>query len=162
MGRTNDTCYCNNQEIEDLIKEEKYGPSKKGISELKALQGGIKESKTTLTGENGNTFLLIINYVHTNEKPFSITLAYKVDSTTHLNLLRYDGFDTHKNHIEGKPIRPGTHIHKATERYQRSNIYYDDGFAKPTDRYETASEALQCLINDCNIIFEDNRQITLL
>ena len=57
----------------------------------------------------------------------------------------------HTNHIEGDKILGHTHIHRLTERYQRSKRYAIDGYAEITHRYSDINQAINTLVDLANI-----------
>lgn len=87
---------------------------------------------------------------------FSVIIALVPFKTNQLfRLRRYNGKShEHRNKIEKASPFYDYHIHTATERYQ--NLGTDeDAYAEPCDRYHNTETALQCLINDCNLVRQD-------
>ena len=82
---------------------------------------------------------------------FSITLAVYIPQSNHnLRLRRYNGNShEHTSSIERITFRD-FRIHRATECHQNIGTQ-EDGYAEPTDRYNTWHDALQCMVNDSNI-----------
>jgi len=76
-------------------------------------------------------------------------------------LRRYNGKShEHKNNLESTNVFYDFHIHTATERYQREGTK-EEYFAEITNRYSTVQEALNCLIEDCNVALPLNSQLKL-
>ena len=63
------------------------------------------------------------------------------------------------NHIEGNAFYD-FHVHMATERYQDLGTR-EDAYAEPKDRYADFHGALQCLLQDTNLILPPDPQGTL-
>ena len=76
-----------------------------------------------------------------------------------MRLRRYNGQHPHRNRIEGDQFY-GFHIHEITERYQLSG-HKGDSYAQATERYATLEGAVECLIQDCNIVTPLDPQLGL-
>ena len=122
---------------------------------------GHRERELDLTGAAGNEFLVILRQNTINVLDFSLILAVRVPGSTQLfRLRRYNGKShEHTNHIEGNAFYD-FHIHMATERYQDLGTR-EDAYAEPTDRYADFHGALQCLLQDTNLIQPPAPQGTL-
>ena len=137
------------REIEALIKERKVLPDS-WTKKFKTRENrGFKEHYQDITGEDGNTFRLIVKAGDFNKSVFSVVLVHKrPELNNYFFLLRYNGCNhQHTNDIEGESMT-GFHIHTATERYQK--IKKVEGYAQPTTRYSDVNEALKCLLEDAN------------
>lgn len=119
---------------------------------------------------DGDTqFMLIARQSTKIDGNFSCGLVWLPAPGQRVVLTRYNGFDhVHGNPIEGHEFEFKCHIHVATERYIKIGRK-PEMFAEPTDRYATMSDALKCLIDDCNIrgladpsATDEARQIRLL
>jgi len=110
---------------------------------------GHREREWELVGAGGNTFRLILRQSSENVLDFSVILAWMPSqSSVAFRLCRYNGKShEHTNALESQKFYD-FHIHRATERYQRS-VGREDSFPEPTSRYQDLSGALQCMIQDC-------------
>ena len=103
--------------------------------------------------DSGHQFML---YTRQNteagmEDDFSCGLLWVASNGEWLTLCRYNGSaHTHRNKLEGKSLELACHIHRATEKYLAAN-QKPEGFAYPTEEYQTLEEAFHCLIKDCSI-----------
>ncbi len=85
-----------------------------------------------------------------DSESFSCGLRLEREGKT-LTLCRYNGpSHTHRNPLEDEQLGFVAHIHRATERYQSAGLDADK-YAVETDRYTTLTQALQCLVADCNV-----------
>lgn len=139
------------QEIKAFIEERKVLPDN-WLNNFKTRENrGFKEHYQDITGEDGNTFRLIVKVGDFNKSVFSVVLVLKRPEKNNDNyffLLRYNGCNhQHTNDIEGESMT-GFHIHTATERYQK--IKKVEGYAQPTTRYSNVNQALKCLLEDAN------------
>ena len=57
----------------------------------------------------------------------------------------------HRNSIEGDLIVRTPHVHRLTERYQKLNPPRPDGFAEPTDAYDSVATAIDFLAETINL-----------
>lgn len=148
------------RQIRDLILERK--PLKEGW--LKRIQPknvrSGKEGSVDIEGDFGSRFKLIIKQSKFSKRDFCLTLGvYPLNSKTLFRLLRYDGNGhVHSNkRFDGDLvdlIEYNFHIHRATERYQEAGLD-EEYYAEPTDRYTSLNEALDCIIEDCNLVVPD-------
>lgn len=150
------------QEIHDLIAETKILPANWG----QEFKKGDNRSSTTFTftiqGENNKFFHIIKRVNNINTSNFSVILGVSIDSQKKtFRLKRYDGKHKHTNPIEENSFN-NFHIHTATERYQNHGTGEEDKYAEITDRFTNVDNALECLINDCGFILEENPQTSLL
>jgi hypothetical protein len=103
--------------------------------------------------EGGSLFELYTRQNQIDPDAYSCGLTYYPGSGDKgLTLVRYNGSNhIHYNPLEGEDrIVNKCHIHKATQRYMEAGDKCDK-YAETTDRYSTMSEALACLLADCNI-----------
>ena len=122
---------------------------------------GHKERELDISGENGNSFRLILRQSDFNAMDFSVILAVcPPDSNQLFRLRRYNG----KSHEHTNQIERNTfydfHIHHATERYQELGGR-EDAFAEVTNRYADFPTALECMIADCGFELPPNDQLPL-
>lgn len=95
-----------------------------------------------------------------NALDFSAILGYQMPTVSRVfRLRRYNGKHYHTNKIEQETIS-GFHIHQATERYQAIGAK-EDAYAEITDRFSTLSDALNCLLEDCNFTPPEDGQSML-
>ena len=148
------------QEIAALIQERKVLPDN-WTKKFKTRENrGFKEHYQDITGEDGNTFRLIVKAGDFNKTVFSVVLVVIIpDSKKYFPLCRYNGSNhQHSNDIEGEMVT-GFHIHTATERYQRKKNVF--GYAQSTTRYSDVNGALQCLLSDANFEEPSGLQVSL-
>lgn len=140
-------------EIASLLCECKPLPTSWQHETKLVAKSGHKENQLDVQGEDGTAFRLILRQSTLNVLDFSIILA-SLDSKSNrvFRLRRYNG----KSHEHTNRIEQDTfydfHIYKATERYQELGER-EDGYAEPTDRYESFQGALACLIEDAYFKF---------
>ena len=135
-------------EIEALVGERKpLPPDWQDRARLKAKRGH-EEQSLDFSGDVRNRFRLILRKSRINRLDFSIILAVLVPQSTQMfRLRRYNGRShEHTNRIENETFYD-FHIHFATERYQDLGAR-EDAYARPTDRYGTFRDALECLLTD--------------
>ena len=138
-------------QIDALVRERKPLPADwQERARMKAKRGHA-EQYLDLTGEAATRFRLILRQNRINGLDFSIILAVLVPQTTQVfRLRRYNGRShEHTNQIENETFYD-FHIHFATERYQELGAR-EDAYARPTDRYGTFQDALDCLFTDANV-----------
>lgn len=118
---------------------------------------GHRERELDLDGAYGNKFRLILRQSSLNPLDFSVILAWiPPHSSTPFRLCRYNGKShEHTNTLDSQTFY-GFHIHRATERYQRSGLR-EDSFAEPTTRYQDFGGALRSLIQDCGFALPANQ-----
>ncbi len=146
------------QQIEALVQEAKNLPTDWQRRMQLALKRGHEERHLDVTGADGSEFRVILRQGTINVLDFSIILAVRVpQSTQFFRLRRYNGRShEHTNRIEGESFYD-FHIHFATERYQELGAR-EDGYAKPTARYEALDGAVRCLLDDARFELQDKRQ----
>ncbi|MGR3293571.1 MAG: hypothetical protein ACUZ9M_06090 [Candidatus Scalindua sp.] len=87
-----------------------------------------------------------INSFITEEKTHTGT----IHDIMNFKLRRHNGKShEHSNKLEGVKFYD-FHIHFATQRYQDEGRK-EESYAEVTDRYSDIKEALNCLLEDCNI-----------
>ena len=147
------------QEIEMLILEPKTLPQNWRSRFVPKPKHGHREREQDITGELGSQFRVILRESIANPLGFSVILAYCPITTNQLfRLRRYNGKDhEHTNKLEKQRFY-ALHIHRATERYQRSGLR-EDAFAEPTDRFSDLDSALVCLLRDCAFENPDSTQL---
>lgn len=123
---------------------------------------GHRRRNLEVEGEQGSRFRIIIRQSVANPFDFSVGLAYHVPQTNTLfRLVRYNGrHGKHTNIIE-KTSFFDYHIHRATERYQRSG-FREDSFAEPTTQFSDLHAAINCMLADCGFDLPPNVQMPLL
>lgn len=137
-------------EIEALIAERKSLPADFRTRLAMRPKRGHDEAEIAVVGAEGNEFRIVVRQGRFNPLDFSVILSHCPPHTNQaFRLRRYNGKShQHTNKIENEKFYD-FHIHYATERYQLHGDGKEDGYARPTDRYGTAAEALECLIADC-------------
>lgn len=102
--------------------------------------------------DSGNCFVVKIRQSSVNPMNFSVILGYMLPgSYTVFRLLRYNGKSHyHTNVLENERFYD-FHVHRATERYQRSG-YEEDHFAERTDGHYDLGSAVQCLLSQCGFL----------
>ena len=139
-------------EIRDLVRERKRLPQDWRRRTSLRPKRGHEERNLDLIGEGGNRFRLILRRSRRALLDFSAGLAvFPRGSNKPFRLRRYNGkHHWHRNEIEGNRFY-AFHIHEATERYQERGLR-EDGYAEPTDRYDSLAAAIRCLLEDANLI----------
>ncbi len=122
---------------------------------------GHEESGLDFRGEDGSRFRMILRRSLSNPLSFSAILAYRVPGSNQIfRLRRYNGrAHEHTNVIERETFY-AFHIHEATERYQELGGK-EDGYAQSTDRFVDLDGAIDCLIEDCNLVLPPDPQLTM-
>lgn len=148
-------------EIESLILESKSLPQDWRRRFVLKPKRGHREREQDITGGLGSQFRIILRESIANPLGFSAILAYCPTTTNQLfRLRRYNGRDhEHTNKLEKQSFY-AFHVHRATERYQRSGLR-EDAFAEPTDRFSDINSALVCLLRDCAFEMPENPQLAI-
>lgn len=141
--------YLTDQELGTLIAEPKPLPEDYQRRLTAKPKRGHREVELELSGDQGSEFRLLIRQSNFTPLDFSVILAYCLPpSTAVVRLRRYNGKShEHTNSLEGETFYD-FHIHKATERYQRSGNR-EDAYAEKSDRFSNLQEAIDCMIQDC-------------
>ena len=153
--------FLNNTEIQALIVEEK-GIESKAINLLSMKKKkGHKESDISIACPDGSNFKIVLRQNSNDSLDFSAILMFlPKGSNEDFKLKRYNG----KNHQHTNKLHKTKfydfHIHTATEEYQRAGMK-EETFAEQTQRYSTLTEAFNCLVQDCNVILPDDKQLKL-
>src|SRR5690606_33794933 len=85
------------------------------------------------------------------EDDFSCGICWFAPNGETLTLKRYNGPNhDHQNTLEKEMLGNTCHIHIATEKYIKANRKAE-GYAVPTNKYNTLEGALYCLVKECNI-----------
>lgn len=150
--------FLNDSEIKALIEEEKYiAGSLNDLFKMK-VKKGHKESEYIINRVDKSLFKIIIRLSNENIMDFSAILGFTPANKNLLFLLRrYNGKShEHSNKIEKEAPFYDFHIHYATERYQKEG-YKEEYYAKPTNRYSDIHGAINCLIEDCKVISNENQ-----
>lgn len=155
--------FLSDKEIQELILEQKQmtiAPDE--LFRNMRDKRGHKGSEHSIERADGSSFLLKLRLSNENSLDFSAILGYVPPKSTKLFLIRrYNGKShEHRNKLEKEDVFYDFHIHTATERYQREGVK-EEYFAVITDRYSTVQEALNCLIEDCNVVLPQNSQLNL-
>ncbi len=145
-------------EIAALIAETKPLPDDYRERVRTKPKRGHRERELDLVGAQGSEFRVILRESSYNPLDFSVILAWlPPKSTSPFRLRRYNGKShEHTNAIEARTFYD-FHVHRATERYQRSGLR-EDSFAEPTTRYQDFASALQCLVQECGFQLPPNPQ----
>ncbi|MCL2147885.1 MAG: hypothetical protein FWH47_00890 [Methanomassiliicoccaceae archaeon] len=92
---------------------------------------------------------------------FSVLLIYTDSRGSDYIIRRYNGdHGKHTDPFTGDIIR-GPHIHKITERCQRT-LHKAEGYAEPTTEYHTLPQATRVFMRDMNISYEEGKGVTTL
>lgn len=149
-------------DINNLLTEQKFCTKK--FSDIIKLnkKKGHKQNNFFISENNDGEFHLFVRQNLINRNDFSVGLYFLLKGTNKsIHLVRYNGNShTHINRIEKDKIEYKFHVHKLTEKYLLAG-FAKETFAEETDRYSDYTEALKCLIEDCNIILEQDSQTTL-
>lgn len=124
-------------------------------------KGPHRQATLPLQGADGNRFALVIRSHLREPGNFSVIVAVRtscaalgragIATPEVFRLCRYNGNShAHANLIEGDTFRD-FHIHRATERYQRTGRRREDGFAAPSQRFHDLNGAVRCAVEDANI-----------
>lgn len=155
--------FLTDKEIKQFINEKKQmtiAPDElfRNMKEKK----GHKGSEHGIERTDGSSFVIKVRLSNENPLDFSAILGFIPPNATKPFLLRrYNGKShEHKNKLEKEKVFYDFHIHTATERYQREGTK-EEYFAEITDRYSTVQEALNCLIQDCNVSLPKGSQYNL-
>ncbi len=148
-------------EITELLQERKPLPADWRNRVRLRPKRGHEERDMEFTGSAGSEFRLILRQNRVNALDFSIILAVRIPQSNQLfRLRRYNGKShEHTNLLEGKTFY-NFHIHMATERYQEIGTR-EDAYAEPTDRFGDFHGALQCLVEDANLVVPPEDQGSL-
>ncbi len=155
--------FLTDKEIQELISERKQMTiTPDELFRNMRDKRGHKGSEHFIERSDGSSFVLKVRLSNENLLDFSAILGFIPSKSTKLFLLkRYNGKShEHRNKLEKTNGFYDFHIHTATERYQREGVK-EEYFAEVTDRYSTVQEALNCLINDCNVVLPQNSQLNL-
>lgn len=148
-------------EIAVLIAEAKPLPDDYRLRVQTRQKRGHRERELDVAGASGSTFRLVLRQSSFNVLDFSVILAWlPPQSTSAFRLCRYNGKShEHTNALESQTFYD-FHVHRATERYQRSGRR-EDGFAEPTAHYQDFAGALRCMLHDCGFQVPGNSQAEL-
>jgi hypothetical protein len=115
------------------------------------IKGQHEQVNYYLIGSDEETFNLYTRQNVNDSEDFSCGLSWNTPSGDVLTLARYNGpSHPHKNQIENQKLDFVCHVHKITTHYVDAGKKAE-GFAEETDRYETLSGALHCLVTDCKV-----------
>ncbi len=131
--------------------EKTIEPSQLQMSE----DGRFRLKKYKLECEEYGFFVMIRQNTDRPDN-FSIILVYEGQGKREIPVLRFNGnHGRHKNRLEGEIVN-GPHIHKLTERYQRTTTH-PDGYAVATREYTDLRSALDAFMKAANIRVKSNR-----
>ena len=152
--------FLSDTEINALILEEKRIDSKAFDLSSMRKKKGHKELDILIPRSDGSQFKIILRQNSNDHLDFSAILAYiPVRHKQDFKLKRYNGKHVHSNRLHKNKFYD-FHIHIASEEYQRAGMK-EESFAEPTTRYSSLSEAIDCLVKDCNVILPEDRQLKL-
>jgi hypothetical protein len=153
--------FLTDSEILGLIDEQKHVATDFRTRLVPKAKRGHSEVDVDIKGQYGSEFRIIVRCANANPLDFSVILGYRnPESNQVLRLRRYNGKShEHTNAIERETFY-GFHMHTATERYQRTGNR-EDAYAEVTDRYDNLQGAINCLIEDCNVVFPEQPQMGL-
>ncbi len=145
-------------EIADLIGEPKPLPDDFRDRIQTRAKRGHRERELDVTGAAGNAFRIILRESSINPLDFSVILAWMPpQSNTLFRLRRYNGKShEHTNKIEQETFYD-FHVHRATERYQKSGLR-EDAFAEANPRYQDFAGALRSMMEECGFELPSNYQ----
>ena len=114
-------------------------------------KGSHVQRNFEVESEDGKKFSLYTRQNNRVPDDFSCGLLLYMSNGESLTLVRYNGSShPHPNKLEGTSTNFKCHIHKATERYIQAQRR-PEGYAEATDKYRTLSQALRCIVTDCNV-----------
>lgn len=126
------------------------------------LKGAHSECEFDVKTDPGapHKFKIIVRQSIKNPLDFSVILALLSAETNYVvRLVRYNG----KSHEHSNPIEKmrfyDFHVHRASERYMLRPGSDPETFAEPSDRYSDIAGAFRCLVDDCNVSFEQQHLI---
>lgn len=118
-------------------------------------KGAHQECEFLIETSSGNRFEIRVRQSTKNLLDFSVILIhFPSDTNLEVRLTRYNG----KSHEHSNPLEHTRfydfHIHKATERYMQRAGSKPETFAEQTERYSDLNGAFRCMVDDCNITFD--------
>lgn len=135
-------------EIQSYLAEEKIIPI--GAKFKQKTKPGQIEQTLEIKGSNDNDYKIIKRVSTHNPDDFSIILCIII-GYKEFRLRRYNGdHGQHTNKIEETKIT-GTHVHKATERYQDLGIA-EDWYAEECKMFNSAESAYKLMRKQANIL----------
>ena len=118
---------------------------------------GHKKAGIEIPRADGSMFIIKLRQNINTVTDFSAILAYQAKGANKdFKLRRYNGKHEPTNKLENGKFFD-FHIHYATQRYQDAGRK-EESYAEGTDRYSDIRGALTCLINDCNVHFDGDKQ----
>lgn len=153
--------YLDEEQINNLVNFEKELPTDFQDKLIAKPKRGHSETQLVIPAPNSE-FRIIIRKSLLDPLDFSVILGYMIPKTNYLfRLRRYNGNShEHTNHLENETFF-GYHIHMATLRYQQYG-FNEDEFAVQSNNYTDTSQAINCLIKDCNFLLPSGLQLSLL
>lgn len=143
------------KEIEKIVSAPKYIPNSVGKAydwSAFKLDNGQFRRKIELLCE-GFRLTMAMRQLQDEPLDFSVLLIYYDVRGYKYIVKRYNG--DHGLHIDSRTgiEISGPHIHTISVECQMTT-HKDEGYAEPTDRYNTLSEAVDAFIRDLNIQYE--------
>jgi hypothetical protein len=136
-------------QIERLVSEPKPLPADWRRRLAPRPKSGHTEAELQVRAASGGLFRLVLRRSLHNPLDFSVILAFvDPESGRNFRLRRYNG----KSHEHTNPMENERfydfHVHRATERYQRSGNR-EDTFAVVATAFATMEQALELVIAEC-------------
>ncbi len=148
-------------DIEELIRVPKPLPAdyrNRLRTRARPYSSQHEEAQLDVPIENRGTFRVIVRRNRINPMDFCVILGYVPPERTRLfRLRRYNGSHRHTNKLEGTDFH-GCHVHYATQRYQEAG-WDIDAYAEATERYGTADQALELLLDECNFVRPETERL---
>lgn len=147
-------------EIESILSAPKYIPKSAGRAfdwSAFRLDNGQFRRKIDLVCGN-RKLIMAMRQLQDDPLDFSVLLIYYDDRGYKYIIKRYNGdHGMHMDNRTGISIS-GPHIHTISVDCQMTT-HKDEGYAEPTDRYKTLSEAVDVFIADLNIQYEQAKGV---
>ena len=150
--------YFTDDEINALITEEKtHSGTIHEIMDLKE-SDGHKRTSFDIMRADGSRFIIKLRQNVNDMNDFSAIIAFQEKGNNKdFKLRRYNGKShEHSNKLEDEKFY-NFHIHFATQRYQDEGRK-EESYAEATNRYSDIEEALNCLLEDCNLKIKQGPQ----
>ena len=150
--------FLTDREIQDLIDEPKRMdcPADSLLRDMKIKPGREasheQRSQKFLRNNEEGEWLIYLRRSRENPFDFSCGLGFIPKGRTQVfTLIRYNGKShQHTNRLENEDVFYDFHIHRATEKYQKSS-YHDEHYAQPTDLYTDLPGAFKNLLTECKV-----------
>lgn len=151
-------------EIASLLAEPKPLPANWAarLSTRAKSSAAFGHRELDVDGTSGGRYRLVIRTNRINPLDFSLILLFRDTDGSEYRLVRFNGRhpSQHTNKLEkaakldNASFRNRFHIHTATERYQLEGFDID-GYAEPTDRYDSFESALREFVRSNGLLAPD-------